>query len=138
MSDFAMRCRLLRDPPASGDWNMAVDEALLESAAGESQGALRFYAWRPATLSLGYFQQTRDRRRHAASRACDIVRRPSGGGAILHDDELTYCLVTPARHPLSRNAEALYQAMHRELVAALRQWSITAQLCEEGRSAPPR
>ncbi len=52
---------LLLDPPASGAWNMAVDEALLEAAAAEGQCTLRFYRWQEPTLSLGYFQTYADR-----------------------------------------------------------------------------
>ena len=59
---------LLLDPPASGAWNMAVDEALLEAAAAEGQSDLRFYRWAEPTLSLGYFQTYGDRFQHEASR----------------------------------------------------------------------
>jgi len=90
--------RLLIDPPASGAWNMAVDEALLEGvAAGRSPSTLRFYGWEPACLSLGYFQSFDivdvDGCR---ARAVEIVRRPTGGRAILHDRELTYSVTLPA------------------------------------------
>jgi lipoyl(octanoyl) transferase len=90
--------RLLIDPPASGAWNMAVDEALLEGvAAGRSPSTLRFYTWSPACLSLGYFQSFDvvdvDGCR---ARGVDIVRRPTGGRAILHDNELTYSVTLPA------------------------------------------
>src|SRR5688500_9559950 len=89
--------RVITDPPASGAWNMAVDEALLESAATGSVATLRFYEWHEPTLSLGYFQPAADREQHAASRACPLVRRASGGGAIVHDRELTYSLAWPLR-----------------------------------------
>ena len=90
--------RLLVDPPASGAWNMAVDEALLEGvAAGRSPATLRFYTWTPASLSLGYFQSFGivdvDSCR---ARRIDVVRRPTGGRAILHDRELTYSVTLPA------------------------------------------
>jgi len=90
--------RLLVDPPASGAWNMAVDEVLLDGvAAGRSPATLRFYSWRPACLSLGYFQtfavvDTDGCRANDV----DIVRRPTGGRAILHDRELTYSVTLPA------------------------------------------
>jgi len=90
--------RLLIDPPASGAWNMAVDEALLDSvAAGRSPATLRFYLWTPACLSLGYFQ-TFDvvDVDGCRARGVEIVRRPTGGRAILHDRELTYSVTLPA------------------------------------------
>src|SRR5262245_57717493 len=87
--------RLLSDPPAPGAWNMAVDEVLLTAAAASGQATLRFYTWNEPTLSLGYFQAAADRQQHAASLACTLVRRASGGGAILHDRELTYSVALP-------------------------------------------
>lgn len=112
-------CRLIVDAAASGAWNMAVDEALLQEAAGEGHATLRFYRWSEPTLSIGYFQRCEDRRRHAPSRDCPLVRRTTGGGAILHDRELTYSVVLPASHPLARHSEALYTAVHRAFVAVL-------------------
>ena len=74
---------------------MAVDQALLEHVARGGPPVLRFYAWSPATLSLGYFQTWKDRTGHTASLECPTVRRTTGGGAILHDEEITYALVVP-------------------------------------------
>jgi len=70
-------------------------------------------------LSLGYFQAYRDRARHPASAAAAVVRRLSGGGALLHDRELTYSLCLPATHPLARRSPELYEAVHRSLIDAL-------------------
>jgi lipoate-protein ligase A len=112
-------CRLILDPPAPGAWNMAVDEVLLADAADRAIATLRFYQWSEPTLSLGYFQQYEDRFQHAASRDAAVVRRQSGGGAILHDHELTYSLALPAAHPLARHAERLYTAMHEAIISAL-------------------
>lgn len=123
-----MPARLLVDPPAGGAWNMAVDEALLEHAARTALPVLRFYRWTPATLSLGYFQRALARLDHPASRACPLVRRPSGGGAIVHDRELTYALIVPPGHRLARQAARLYRAVHAALVEALVQWGIKAQM----------
>ena len=112
-------CRLIVDPPAAGSWNMAVDEALLAEAVAGNVATLRFYQWNEPTLSLGYFQRYDDRHQHAASSACAIVRRQSGGGAILHDRELTYSLTLPPGHPLARDATALYTAVHNAFIQAL-------------------
>ncbi len=120
---------ILRDPPNSGAWNMAVDEALLERAK-EIGPVLRFYEWSPATLSLGYFQSARQRLLHPPSRNCPLVRRPSGGGAILHDRELTYALVVPAGHPWARSREQLYFMVHEALAETLVRWGIRASLVE--------
>jgi lipoate-protein ligase A len=110
--------RLLIDPPATGAWNMAVDEALLASAA-TGVTTLRFYAWSEPTLSLGYFQAAADRELHAASRHCPLVRRASGGGAIVHDRELTYSVALPGRGRFGDQAAAMYDAFHQTLVELL-------------------
>lgn len=136
-------CRLIIDPPLAGTWNMAVDEALLLDAAEHASASLRFYRWNEPTLSLGYFQHYEDRELHAASRNCAVVRRQTGGGAILHDRELTYSLVLPPGHPLTRQNERLYQIVHEVFVQSL--WLPTSQPNElphlhirgEGFARPP-
>jgi lipoate-protein ligase A len=70
-------------------------------------------------LSLGYFQTAAERESHEASRDCDLVRRPSGGGAILHDRELTYCLVLPEALAKTRPHTHWYFAVHHALIASL-------------------
>jgi lipoate-protein ligase A len=124
-------CRLIVDSAQAGAWNMAVDEMLLNRAAGEAAWSLRFYTWSEPTLSLGYFQSHRARESHRPSARCAFVRRPSGGGAILHDQELTYCLVAPASHPLARDANRLYRAVHAAFVDALASLGIPAQMYEQ-------
>ena len=114
-------CRLIIDPPASGAHNMAVDEALLIDAAENGTATLRFYSWNEPTLSLGYFQRYADRQQHAASSTCAVVRRQTGGGAILHDHELTYSLALPASHPLTKQNEKLYRIVHEVFVEILSQ-----------------
>ncbi len=111
--------RLIIDPPTSGALNMALDEALLSDAAENGSTTLRFYQWCEPTLSLGYFQSYDDRRLHTASIECACVRRQTGGGAILHDRELTYSLTLPASHPLARRTEELYRLVHEAFIAVL-------------------
>lgn len=114
-----MPCRLLIDPPADGAWNMAVDEVLLEDVTTVGVPVLRFYRWSRPTLSLGYFQNVADRSAHAASAEADLVRRLSGGGAILHDQELTYSLVLPASHELASDTQSLYDGIHEAILAEI-------------------
>lgn len=104
---------------------MAADEALLLAAAESGLATLRFYRWSEPTLSLGYFQPHEDRRQHPASRKCAVVRRQTGGGAILHDRELTYSLTLPAAHPMARNSQQLYSAVHDAFIAALEPFIVT-------------
>jgi lipoate-protein ligase A len=122
--------RLIYDAPASGVWNMAADEMMLETVAATGQPILRFYAWEEPTLSLGYFQAVADRETHAASRNCTLVRRSTGGGAILHDDEITYSIAMPLADRWSSQAASLYDVFHGSLVAALGEFGVVASLCE--------
>ncbi len=112
-------CRLIVDGPRPGDWNMAVDEVLLDAAATRGVPTLRFYQWSEPTLSLGYFQSYKARLSHEASRGISCIRRHSGGGAILHDQELTYSLSLPAQDQPSGGPVELYQAVHGACVSIL-------------------
>jgi lipoate-protein ligase A len=114
--------RLLRTDPASGAWNMAVDEAVLLSvAAGDAPPTLRFYGWRPPSLSIGYFQPVAEiDGSECTRRGIDLVRRPTGGSAILHDDELTYSLAAPENDPhLAGDISASYFRISQVLVQGL-------------------
>ena len=133
---YEMDARLIIDEPASGSWNMALDEALLESAGTNKRATLRFYRWSEPTLSLGYFQRLEDRHQHVASRDCALVRRGSGGGAILHDHELTYSFVAPVTDRVGANVEQLYDVFHETLVEELSSRGVRATLCESPSKVP--
>ena len=93
--------RLLIDPPQDGATNMAIDEAITEAVrSGDTLPTLRFYQWTPACLSLGRMQAaaTVDFVRCAA-RGWDVVRRSSGGRAVLHEHELTYSVIARDDEP---------------------------------------
>jgi lipoate-protein ligase A len=94
--------RLMVSDENSGAWNMALDEAILETtASGQQPPTLRLYSWKPACLSLGHAQPADNVDRDAlAANGWDLVRRPTGGRAILHVDELTYSICAPLDHPL--------------------------------------
>lgn len=105
--------------PSSGPWNMALDEALLIDAIEEGRCHLRLYGWKEPTLSLGYFQPSEERLSDPALAGLPAVRRLSGGGAILHDRELTYSCIVPPGHRLARNPLDLYDAVHAVFVESL-------------------
>lgn len=91
-------------------------------ANGESQPTLRLYAWEPACLSLGYNQEWADSIDidRTEKHEWDIVRRPTGGRAILHTEELTYSIIVPADHSLVRGRiTESYQRISQGLQAAL-------------------
>lgn len=92
---------IVEDQPRSGAANMALDQAIAEAcAAGEQPPTLRFYRWVPPAISLGRHQHFSDvDTETAAELGYDIVRRPTGGRAILHTDELTYSVSAPADEP---------------------------------------
>ena len=108
--------RLLDSGPADGAWNMAVDEAMLEAGvAGLLVPTLRFYAWQPAGVSLGYFQplDASISLEEIARRGFGLVRRPSGGRAILH-----------------KSVMGSYRSISRGIEAGLGLLGVGAQLAE--------
>jgi lipoate-protein ligase A len=111
--------------------NMAVDEAILESYAGEARPpapTLRLYSWSPAAVSLGRSQPAQ---RIDAARlrreAIDLVRRPTGGGAVLHDHERTYAVIASlTQAPFDAGVVATYRAIAAALVRGLRSLGLAA------------
>jgi lipoate-protein ligase A len=122
--------RLLITPPARGSWNMAVDEAILEAATqGVVPPTLRLFSWQPACLSLGYAQSVADvDKLRLAQRGWDLVRRPTGGKAILHTDELTYSVTGPQTEPrLAGSVLESYRRISTALLNALHMLGIPAE-----------
>lgn len=127
--------RLLLHPiPARGAWNMAVDEAILESCGtGATPPTLRLYAWEPACLSLGYAQPVSDvDLARLQARGWDLVRRPTGGRAVLHVDELTYSVIGPLDEPrLVGTVLESYSRLAAALVEALRMLGLPVEVQEQ-------
>jgi lipoate-protein ligase A len=126
------RWRLLDTGPADGFTNMAVDEAILEVYAAEGGlSTLRFYTWSPPALSLGYGQSldsTIDLA-HCQTIGIDVVRRPTGGLAVLHDHEVTYSVVIGADDPRAvQGVLASYLTISQALIRGLAYLGITAEL----------
>jgi lipoyl(octanoyl) transferase len=122
-------CRLLIEPqPSSGIRNMALDEALLEAALGRGLCTVRWYRWETATVSLGYFQDATAASTAPELAGCPVVRRLTGGGAILHHHEWTYSCTVPPDHPLAAAPSNLYELIHERIIAALAEQGIHAAL----------
>jgi len=126
--------RLILDGSGAGSWNMAADEALVSSVdAGRSAPVLRLYRWRPPCLSLGFAQpfEAADAP-FCAAHGVDVVRRPTGGRAVLHHLELTYAVLAPlGRLPFTHDLQATYKAICRALMAGLRTLGVPAELSGE-------
>jgi lipoate-protein ligase A len=105
---------VFQDPALDGPTNMARDEHLLYSEVCRP-AAIRAYGWSPPTISLGCFQRfARVAALPDELRDLSVVRRPTGGGAILHDREVTYCLILDDSLPIARGAPAeLYRFVHK-------------------------
>ncbi len=122
--------RLLVTPTTDGATNMATDEAIVRAVtAGLVQPTLRLYAWEPPCLSLGRGQPGSEVDQTACARdGVDVVRRPTGGRAILHADELTYSVVAPLEEPrLVGDIITSYRRLSRALLAALRHLGADAE-----------
>lgn len=125
--------RLLYTPPARGAWNMALDESILEHIhRGESIPTLRLYAWEPACLSLGHAQPFKDVDiTRLRSRGWDVVRRATGGRAILHTDELTYSITAPADEPrVAGTVLESYNRLAQALLMAVQELSLPVEMKE--------
>ncbi len=127
--------RLLVSGADDGAFNMAVDEALLHSAISGGQPVLRLYAWSPPAVSLGYFQELDDtsiNRAEIQRRGFGLVRRPTGGRAILHKHEITYSVA--ARQADIAGGGSLmgaYRTISRGVEAGLNLLGIGAALAEK-------
>jgi lipoate-protein ligase A len=112
--------------------NMAVDEAILRAhAAGQVPPTIRFYGWRPAAVSLGFFQKAAAEidLDECQRQGVDVVRRLTGGRAVLHDHELTYSIIVSEEHPLiPATITASYCFFCQGLLAGLRTLGIDVQM----------
>jgi lipoate-protein ligase A len=119
---------VIESEPQDGVRNMAVDEALLEAALERGECTVRWYRWRGATVSLGYFQPAEAADAIPELAGLPIVRRLTGGGAILHHHEWTYSCAVPPGHSLTESPTRIYDLVHERVVAALAEQGIHAAL----------
>jgi lipoate-protein ligase A len=127
-----MNWRLLDSGPNIGAYNMAIDEELLARAqAGEATPVLRIYTWHPPAVSIGKFQKITTAVDAIAchQQGIDIVRRVTGGRAVLHNRELTYSIIARTDDPLfPKNVHGTYKTIAAGLLQGLRNLGIPAEI----------
>jgi len=132
--------RLIAEGPADGRWNMAVDEALLDAVSSGASGPIvRLYGFEPATLSVGRFQRTAgtiDFERLAADGLL-FVRRPSGGQAVLHAEELTYAVILGKDHLAPFGKRQVYRFAAPLLLAGLAALGLTEAVSSPAQRGNP-
>jgi len=127
---------LLQSGPGDSAFNMALDEALLQSAARLGQPVLRFYSWTEPAASFGYFQKYAGIEQMTPLRP--LVRRPTGGGLVAHDADWTYSLVFPPGHDwYSLTATDSYRRMHEWIQAAFARLNLATELAPGCRKTRP-
>jgi lipoate-protein ligase A len=108
---------------------MAADLACLDAVAAGGPPMLRFYSWDPPGLSLGRFQPDEDVDRDAcAAHGVEVVRRPTGGKALLHGADLTYAVALPRPAGAAGHVDALYRRLAGGLIAGLARLGVTATI----------
>src|SRR6516165_10000526 len=136
MTEQKNLCHILHSGICAYDFNMALDEALMEAAPQIGKPVLRFYGWTERAASFGYFQKYPDVERLTSLRP--LVRRPTGGGLVPHDADWTYSLVFPAGHEWHRlKAAESYRRVHEWLQAAFAGMKVTTGLAPQCRKAEP-
>jgi len=127
-----MNWRIINSGLADAPTNMAIDEAILWAhSAGKVPPTLRFYGWQPRAVSIGYFQRVTSEIdvERCKERKVDVVRRLTGGRAVLHDVELTYSIVVKEDDPLiPKTITASYRYFSNGLLAGLEKIGIEAHM----------
>jgi lipoyl(octanoyl) transferase len=129
--------RAIRTDPADGSFNMAVDELLMESVRAGGPPTLRLYPWAPPCFSFGRNQPALGHYdpRALSEAGIQVVRRPTGGRAVLHDQELTYSVAMPSR--TFGSARGAYREINRILLDAVRWLGVAATMQPDERRPSP-
>lgn len=132
----SLKWRVIRDGPYSGPHNMALDHALA-ACSQQSQAVLRLYSWKEATVSFGRNEPARGLydRTNADALGIEFVRRPTGGRAVLHQNEVTYAVVAPVR--ALGGPRASYLAINRGLAEGLSAIGAVVAVTDHGEALPP-
>jgi lipoate-protein ligase A len=129
---------LIIDGPLDGAANMAIDAALLEEvdSSTETRTIIRFYQWRRPTMSLGRNQKVEKAvsAEYCKTNGIDIVYRPTGGRAVLHDDELTYAVVSNNSSCFGDTIYGNYKRVSEALCLGYRNLGVAAVLAPDTRT----
>lgn len=129
-------CFILNSGRCDAAYNMALDEALLESVSRLGKAVLRFYGWTEPAATFGYFQKYSEV--EAATPLRPLIRRPTGGGIVPHDADWTYSAVFPAGHKWhSLKAEDSYRRIHDWLRLAFAKLKVVTELAPAARKSLP-
>ncbi|MBD1373200.1 lipoate--protein ligase family protein [Hazenella sp. IB182357] len=124
-----------------GAYNMAIDEAIMEAMREKTvEPTIRFYGWMPTTLSIGYFQRVEEEidLQQLKRQQIDLVRRMTGGRAVLHDQELTYSIIMPENYPgLPHTISESYRILSTGLLLGYKKLGIDAELAKPSRKKEP-
>ena len=132
MNNF--KFRLITSEPQNGFMNMAIDEAIAISCDKElSPPTLRLYTWNPPCISIGYFQDVNEDVdiSECKRQNIDIVRRLTGGKAVLHNKELTYSIISPSKNHIFQNGiKGSYKAIADCLLQGLKNIGVSGEITE--------
>ncbi|MVO98581.1 lipoate--protein ligase family protein [Paenibacillus lutrae] len=124
--------RYIHTGSLSGPENMAIDEAILTAhSEGKVPPTVRFYGWEPAALSIGYFQKAQKEidLARVAEKGFGFVRRPTGGRAVLHDEELTYSIIVAENYPgIPTSVTEAYRVLSEGLLRGFRKLGLAAEM----------
>jgi lipoyl(octanoyl) transferase len=131
-----MNWLLLNSGKCDAAFNMALDEALLESMPRLGHPVLRFYGWERPAATFGYFQKFSEV--EAATHLRPLIRRPTGGGLVPHDADWTYSVAFPAHHEWhSLKAEQSYRRIHEWLRLAFAKLNVETRLAPDCKKSLP-
>jgi len=129
MMDFKEKWRLILSPPDDGFSNMAIDYSILKSVSKNLIPTLRIYSWEKPTVTIGYFQSVKDEVNldYLKKNNIDLIRRITGGGAVFHDQEITYSFAIPISHKFMKcSVEESFKKIALPVIDALKEIGLVA------------
>lgn len=126
--------RLIKDDPHDCYMNMAIDEAIfIACEKGFSPKTIRFYGWNPPAISIGYFQKTSNlfESKRLSELSLDMVRRPTGGRAVFHEEEVTYSIISSLDDFSGNGILESYRIISHALVSGLKSLGVPAELSSQ-------